>query len=428
MNRTKEIDFNWFGTLSTNWQLFRIKDIFRIKGGNGFPDKEQGREAGELPFLKNSDINSPFYFVDSANNYLDKEDATRLKLNIIPKNSIIMGKIGESLKKNHRKINLCDCLIDNNMQALITKSDDNIKFLNYISRCIDMAWFDNGGTVPSVNNQLFLYSWLPLPPLSTQNRIVAYLDKKIAIINHQIEANKKAIDLLGEYRASEISRIVTKGLNENVELINSRNTFIGKIPKHWRIEKLKYLVELDKQRLSENTPLDYVFRYVDIGSVNLIDGITNYQEMQFSEAPSRARMIVSKNDIIVSTVRTYLKAVALIEDANNVIVSTGFAVLSPKPKKIYEKFLAYYCKSDVFCCEVESRSYGISYPAINSADLIHLKVLIPPLAEQKEIVAYLDKKCKQIDQIIAYRKAIIEKLEEYKKSLIYETVTGKKEI
>jgi type I restriction enzyme S subunit len=103
--------------------------------------------------------------------------------------------------------------------------------------------------------------------------------------------------------------------------------------------------------------------------------------MNFENAPSRARRIVKKGDTIISTVRTYLKAITRIEDDKNVIVSTGFAVLSPKNNDPI--FIEYYCKSDAFCSEIEKLSYGIAYPAINESVLINIKIILPPLKEQK---------------------------------------------
>jgi type I restriction enzyme S subunit len=121
-----------------------------------------------------------------------------------------------------------------------------------------------------------------------------------------------------------------------------------------------------------------------------------------------------------------LKAIARIEDDNDMIVSTGFAVFSPRGNS--PVFVEYYCKSDVFCSEIEKLSYGIVYPAINESILINIKIILPPLAEQQEIAAYLDDKIKATDDIIADKRQSIETMRAYKKSLIYEYVTGKKRV
>jgi len=199
----------WLGDIPINWTLYRVKNIFDVQGGNGFPMNEQGKENGDLPFLKNSDINDDDFYIQTGKNYLTFKDVERLKLNIIPSYSIIMGKIGESLKKNHRKVNLCKCLIDNNMQALVIKNNGNIEYLKYLSKSIDMRWFDNGGTIPCVNNQFFLNSWLVIPPLEEQKSIVDYLDKKCGQIDSLMKIKQQKIFELKEYKKSLIYEYVT---------------------------------------------------------------------------------------------------------------------------------------------------------------------------------------------------------------------------
>ena len=167
----------------------------------------------------------------------------------------------------------------------------------------------------------------------------------------------------------------------------------------------------------------YEFDYVDISSVSLEKGIEKYEHMYFKDSPSRARRIVKKDDIIVSTVRTYLKAIAVIPDKKDVIVSTGFAVLTPR--NINSSFLAYLTKSNYFVNLVSAHSVGVSYPAINSSVLVNLKIVIPPTEEQEKCSDYLEKEISKIDEIIEKNNEEIELLEEYKTSLIHHVVTGK---
>ena len=150
--------------------------------------------------------------------------------------------------------------------------------------------------------------------------------------------------------------------------------------------------------------------------------------MKFKDAPSRARRIVEEDDVIVSTVRTYLKAIAVIPSNNKpIIVSTGFITLKAK-KDVLPKFLKYLALQEKFISQVQSRSCGVSYPAINSSDVISIKVPVPTIEIQKEIVDFLEQKCDFINNIIKEKEIFINQLEEYKKSLIYEYVTGKKQL
>jgi type I restriction enzyme S subunit len=196
---------------------------------------------------------------------------------------------------------------------------------------------------------------------------------------------------------------------------------IGNIPVDWEVKPAKYILKSNQKTLKETTRVDYSFRYIDIASVDFDKGIIGYEEMNFDNAPSRARRIVRKGDTIISTVRTYLKAIARIEDDKDVIVSTGFSVLSPKNND--PVFIEYYCKSDAFCLEIEKLSYGIAYPAITESVLINIKIILPPLKEQQAIAAFLDAQCGHIDSIIVEMEQQIEVLKQYKTSLITETVT-----
>ncbi len=197
--------------------------------------------------------------------------------------------------------------------------------------------------------------------------------------------------------------------------------WIGEIPRDWEIERLKDCTTVNDDVLSEKNDSEYLFRYVDIGSVTLQYGINQYQEMIFSEAPSRARRIVKSGDIIVSTVRTYLKAVAKIDDDNDVIVSTGFAVI--RPRTISPRFLNYALVNNYFVETVASRSVGVSYPAINSSTMMNIKIPVAPIAIQQHIADYLDRKTTAIDSLIADKQNLVELLKEKRNAVISEAVT-----
>lgn len=195
---------------------------------------------------------------------------------------------------------------------------------------------------------------------------------------------------------------------------------IEQIPKHWILEKIKFVATCNDEVLSDSTADDEIINYVEIGDVDYVNGITNTTEYEFKEAPSRARRITRPNDIIISTVRTYLKAIAKIAEPD-LIVSTGFAVI--RPRKIDEIFMSYALLAPTFIEEVMSRSFGVSYPAIKASSLMNIKICIPPLSEQQAIASFLDAKTKPIDDIIAKREKQIELLEEMKSAIISRAVT-----
>jgi len=199
--------------------------------------------------------------------------------------------------------------------------------------------------------------------------------------------------------------------------------WIGKIPLNWNALPLKHAAIINRQTLTMQTDANYEFQYIDIGNVNH-KGIINPPELiRFSEAPSRARRIIKKNDTIISTVRTYLKAVAFINsEEKNLVSSTGFATLTPI-SKFAPKFLYYMVSSQGFVDIVTANSVGVSYPAITSTELARIHVWLPPLPEQRAIADFLDRKTAQIDTLIDKKQRQIELLQEQRIAIINQAVT-----
>lgn len=207
------------------------------------------------------------------------------------------------------------------------------------------------------------------------------------------------------------------------EMKDSGVKWVGEIPSSWKVYKVKQIADSNNDVLPENYEEEQEIDYIEIGSVTYEHGVRTTEKMKFGNAPSRARRIVHNGDTIISTVRTYLKAIAYINDSlADKIVSTGFSVVTPH-KDVVAKFLYYALSTHSFISNVEAHSVGISYPAINNTNLMDLKIVLPMQREQIQIASYLDAKCSKIDEIIEKQQAIIEKLKEYKFSIITEAVT-----
>ena len=174
--------------------------------------------------------------------------------------------------------------------------------------------------------------------------------------------------------------------------------------------------------LSEGEDPLRTIAYVDIGSVDSTIGITQVEEMVFEDAPSRARRLVRDGDTIVSTVRTYLRAIAPVSaPPPEMVVSTGFAVI--RPRAIEPGFASWALREQGIVDEIVARSTGVSYPAINASEIGDLPVALPPLHEQRAIAAFLDRETERIDALVARKRLLIERLEEYRTALITRTVT-----
>ncbi|MCY4173577.1 MAG: restriction endonuclease subunit S [Cyanobacteria bacterium MAG CAR3_bin_5] len=200
--------------------------------------------------------------------------------------------------------------------------------------------------------------------------------------------------------------------------------WLGQVPEHWEVRRLKNWLGINNKTLPEDTDPEYTFRYVDIGSVSTGYLTETPKRLRFGNAPSRARRIVAHGDTIVSTVRTYLKAVWYADNLQEpLIASTGFAVLTPD-KNTLPKFVSYICQSNPFTDLVTSESVGIAYPAIAETRLGTFSVCIPPLSEQTAIAHFLDHATQRIQRHIQAKQKLIKLLEEQKQVIIHQAVTG----
>jgi type I restriction enzyme S subunit len=184
--------------------------------------------------------------------------------------------------------------------------------------------------------------------------------------------------------------------------------------------RLKDVCELNPLSLSNNTDSNLKFGYIDIGSIKNSD--YSYQEMTFLESPSRARKVVESGDVIVSTVRTYLRAIASVKESSiKQIASTGFAVLSPR--EINGDFLKYACLSEDFVNQIMSESKGISYPAVSDGVVSNSVILDLSTDEQSKVVDFLNHKDSSINKQLSTLKTKLIHLDEYKTALIHNAVT-----
>ena len=417
----------WIGEIPEKWNAKKFKYIFSIIGGNGFPENLQGNCNGDYPFFKCSDINGTEREVLLAKNFVNSNIVDKYKFNIIPSDSILMAKIGEALKKNHRKINKKPCIVDNNMQALVFKSYECLMYYHYLSTILDMMWFDNGGTIPSVNNVKLKNFLLPNPPLSEQKTIADYLDAKCAKIDTFIAKQKTVIEKLKEYKQSVITEAVTKGLNPVVPMKTSGVEWIGDIPEKWKTGKLRHLARLKTGNTpsKENGDLYYeggIFLWIKPEDLNAFSPVLKTKEKLNELGLEFARNVPPYTPLVccIGSIGKYGvsdQIACFNQQINAVIFNEVF---------IDKKYGLYYISS-----QKEQHWFyanGNVVKILNTDGQGNIVFPIPPLSEQKEIADYLDAKCAKIDAFIAKKQTVIEKMTEYKKSLIYECVTGKREI
>ncbi len=198
--------------------------------------------------------------------------------------------------------------------------------------------------------------------------------------------------------------------------------WLGAVPTHWEVKPIKAVASVNDEVLAEATDAERQIEYVEISDVQAGAGIKGSTSYSFGGAPSRARRLVRDGDIVVSTVRTYLRAIAQVQNPpENMIVSTGFAVL--RPKLSLSRFLGYAVQSETVINKIIAHSTGISYPAINANELIKISLAIPSLAEQASIAKFLDYETARIDTLIEEQQRLIKLLKEKRQAVISHAVT-----
>ena len=436
MRPMKDSGIEWIGEIPDGWETCQAKFvILQNDGGVWGEDLAEGKEGKFVIRSTEQTEEGRWSIVDPAQRDLSNVSYSRYR--ILPNDLLITKSSGSAFHIG--KTTIADqyfldheCYYSNFIQRV--RVNDKKVFPKY-------AWYlynspltrdqfvylqNSTSGIGNINADNIKSVIIPIPPLAEQQAIADYLDEKCAAIDKLIDNQKVQIEKMKEYKQSVITEAVTKGLTPSVPMKDSGIEWIGKIPEGWEMDRLKYVATYNDEVLPENLDGNTEIKYIDIGSVSLENGIEHIEEFSFRDAPSRARRVTNSGDIIVSTVRTYLKAIAKIKQ-NGLIVSTGFCVIRPI-KSVCGSYIEYYCKSNAFTDNVSSNSYGISYPAINSSVLMGFYIPSPPLAEQQAIADYLDEKCAAIDKLIAVKQAKIDKLNDYKKSLIYEYVTGKREV
>lgn len=423
----KESNIEWLGRIPSEWRVIKLKYIFSVIGGNGFPDALQGKNVGEYPFCKVSDINGMEEYVSSAVNYVDEVTVSKNKFNVVPQFSIIMAKIGAALMKNHRKINSVPCCIDNNTQALVPKRDDNIRYLFYLSKCLDMKWFDNNSTVPSINNNRLLNLYVPDITREDQDQIALFLDAKCKEIDSILSQISVGIEEYKKLKASLVTEAVTKGIRGSREMKESGVEWLGSIPFNWNVYRIANLYDERSESGLEELPILTVSINTGVSDHEIAD---EDKDRVFVRSEDRTKYKrVYPGDLAYNMMRAWQGAFGAVRVDG--MVSPAYVVAKPKKNvKLDSRYMEALLRTSEATEEMHRYSRGIVDFRLRLywPEFKNIRICLPPIEEQIEIADYIDEKSAAIDALIAKKEAFAAELENYKKSMIYEYVTGKKEV
>ena len=427
----KDSRIEWIGKIPEHWTEGYLKRFGYFISGTGFPHEYQGNMDGDYPFFKVDDTNleENSIYMKKANNRISKKASIELKAKISPPDSIIFPKIGAALLKNKRRVLVEPSIFDNNIMSFVPRVG-LAKFWFYYLLNIDFYRLVNPGPVPSLSDSELKSLIIVLPPLIEQKTIAKFLEKEIEKIDSQIKNNQKLIELLKEKRQVVINQAVTKGLDPTVPMKDSGVEWIGKIPKHWLVSKLKhYTTKIG----SGITPKGGGEVYVDNGiplirSQNVhFDGLhlddVVYITLEIHEEMKNTKLYPS--DVLLNITGASIGRCTYVPPNFGEGNVNQHVCIIRTSNKIYHKFINFFISSSKIQTFINAIQVGASRQGLTFQDIGSFEIIIPPIEEQEEISHFIDKKTARLDNLISEIESQIQRLQEYRQAIISTAVTGK---
>lgn len=409
----KDSGIEYIGQVPKDWEVLRLKNISNIYAAKEYL-------FGEWPVEKNGKPYSPFGEWSSGNEV------------------IITGRVGtigqyEMLEKNPKK----KILINDN-RLLIRPFTENYRkkafshFLFWAMAIVNLNDIITGSAVPLITATSLLKKRIVVPPLPEQQRIADFLDTKCGILDRTIDAVSQQIEDLEKYKRALITKTVTKGICKKGEperaMKDSGVEWIGGIPEEWNVKPFKALAGMKGS--SEYTARDIVDEgegVILLSPSNINDNKLNLSKRTYisQKKYDKSTTKIQRGDLLFTKTASVGKCVIYDSD-EPAMPNPQFVVL--KNIKCLPKFLYYSMVSDVMQAPTKMYVYGSVIPTISQLNLGRIKIPVPSPEEQQQIADYLDEKCKNIDNRVQKRRQQLEWLKEYKKSLIFDYVTGKKRV
>jgi restriction endonuclease S subunit len=412
----KESGVEWLGEIPEHWEVQKLKFNSKIETGNSISDSKKNSyeniEVESYPYIATKDINYEYSTIDYDNGLRIPTIEKKFKITN-PNTTLICiegGSAGKKIAFNTQKV----CYV-NKLASIQNQTNASPKFLYYLTKSHmfkNQFQLSMNGLIGGVSTLIMKNFELVFPPKPEQTTIASYLDTKAAQIDQAICQKEQLIELLKERRQIVINDAVTKGVNPKAPMKESGVEWIGEIPEHWEVKKLKYIVQNKTTKSTENN--------FKIALENIESRTTKYIETKdivFSEAGINFK----KGDVLFGKLRPYLAKVYLAEKDG--LCVSEFLVL--EAKKMDNLFLKFLLVSDLFITHVNSSTYGTKMPRASWNFIGNSLIPIPLKDEQFQIVTYIEEQTAKIDAAIELQQKYIAKLKEYKATLIDSVVTGK---
>ena len=419
----KDSGVEWIGAIPKEWKFVPLKDSFYfVAGGTPLSNVLSNWDEG-VAWVTPADFKTDKMYISKGARSLSKKGYQSCNAKMLPPGSIIFSKrapIGSVA------INTAELCTNQGCIGLLNKTKNaNNKYFYYILSIATQ-------TFEEISIKNFGNVSLPLPPIHEQQRIADFLDAKCGILDRTIDAVSRQIEDLEKYKKALITKTVTKGICKKDEperaMKDSGVEWIGEVPEEWNVKPFKTLAGMKGS--SEYTARDIVDE--DEGVILLSPSNINDNKLNLSKRTyisqkkyDKSTTKIQRGDLLFTKTASVGKCV--IYDSDEPAMPNPQLVVL-KNIKCLPKFLYYSMVSDVMQAPTKMYVYGSVIPTISQLNLGRIKIPVPSPEEQQQIADYLDEKCKNIDNRVQKRRQQLEWLKEYKKSLIFDYVTGKKRV
>ena len=405
-DKYKDSGIDWIGKIPEHWEITLFKRKITINNGK---DYKNFSDAEIYPV-----IGSGGCFAYCSNYMYDGEALLLGRKGTIDKPLYVKGKFWA---------------VDTMFYAIPHK-DLHCKFSYYLALTFPFNLYSTSTSLPSLTQTDLGNIPVAFPSISEQQAIADYLDRRCSEIDELIALQEEMITKLQSYKQSVITEAVTRGLDKNVPLKDSGIDWIGKIPEHWNCTAFKRLL-LEPMQYGANEPAeecDYnnprYIRITDIKEDRTLRDDT-FKSLPLEKAKD---YILSKGDLLFARSGATVGKTFLYNEDNAACFAGYLIKAKCNKKKLVPNFVFYYTLSNIYQNWKNSIFIQSTIQNIGADKYSSMPIIVPPLAEQQAIADYLDQRCSEIDELIALKQQKIEKLKEYKKSLIFECVTGKRKV
>lgn len=427
----KDSGVEWLGEIPEHWVAVPIKRLGRLKGGAGFPHENQGVEGEELSFHKVNALAQADDegFLGESDNTITRETAEQLGAFVFPARTIIFAKVGAALLLGRIRLLNRDACIDNNMMGLVVHHDLCVGFVRYAMSLVRFDLIANPGAVPSLNERQIGSFHLPTPPVAEQSLIAAFLDRETAKIDALVAEQERLIELLKRKRKAVISHAVTKGLNPDAPMKASGIEWLGDVPAHWEVKRLKFVTESVKagpfgSSLTKDVYTTAGYRVYGQEQVIPNDFTIGDYFIEPKKYEELTQYSVTPGDVLISCVGTFGKVAIVPKNIEPGIINPRLIRLRCT-RAIKAEYLAEVMRSNVTFDQFASFTRGGTMDVINIGTLNEIFLALPPLVEQVQLLDFVFRNTSRFDALILEAQRGINLLQERRAALISAAVTGR---